>query len=460
MFGKIKHIHFIGIGGIGMSGIAELLNHWGFAVTGSDVKYSDNVARLEKSGIRIFIGHHAENLQKCDAVVYTSAVDSSNPESNKALKLGIPIIKRAEVLGEILRLRPNSIAIAGTHGKTTTTSLIGHMFTEAGLDPIIISGGVIKGLGSNIRIGSGDTIIVEADEFDHSFLQLYPTHIIITSIDPEHLDIYKTLENIKANFIKFANRVPFYGKLIVNAGDENIRSILSKFTVPTLQYSLDKSGDIRAENLHLSKTNSQIDIVFKEKCLGTVNLPLPGLHNVENALSAIAVGLEYDIDFSIIKNAIETFKGVERRFDIIHQSDELMLVDDYAHHPGEIKATLTAAKQGWDRRIIAVFQPHLYSRTKVFYKEFAQALHLADIIILLDVFPAREKPIYGVSGKLIDGVLRTTGHSNVHYFQKMSDVPDFIKSIYRNGDMIITLGAGDVNKLHKPFKEILCNHDR
>ncbi|MCG2714740.1 MAG: UDP-N-acetylmuramate--L-alanine ligase, partial [Candidatus Marinimicrobia bacterium] len=330
MFGKIKHIHFIGIGGIGMSGIAELLNHWGFAVTGSDVKYSDNVARLEKSGIRIFIGHHAENLQKCDAVVYTSAVDSSNPESNKALKLGIPIIKRAEVLGEILRLRPNSIAIAGTHGKTTTTSLIGHMFTEAGLDPIIISGGVIKGLGSNIRIGSGDTIIVEVDEFDHSFLQLYPTHIIITSIDPEHLDIYKTLENIKANFIKFANRVPFYGKLIVNAGDENIRSILSKFTVPTLQYTLDKAGDIRAQNIHLAKTNSQIDIVFKEKCLGTVNLPLPGLHNVENALSASAVGLEYDIDFSIIKNAIETFKGVERRFDIIHQSDELMLVDDYA----------------------------------------------------------------------------------------------------------------------------------
>ncbi|HCK99108.1 MAG TPA: UDP-N-acetylmuramate--L-alanine ligase [Candidatus Marinimicrobia bacterium] len=452
MFGKIKNIHFIGIGGIGMCGLAELLTHWNFSITGSDARYSDNVARLGKLGIKIFSGHYAKNIQDYDAVVYTSAIGPKNPEFLEAKKRGIPVIKRAKMLGEILRLRPNSIAIAGTHGKTTTTSLVGHIFSEAGRDPIVIAGGIFKQSGSTIRIGSGDTIIVEADEYDHSFLQLYPTHAIITTIESEHLDIYGTLENIKRNFIIFANRLPFYGKLIVSADDKNIQSILPDLTVPFYQYSTEQPSIIHASNIRFTGNGSDFEVVYQNQQLGAIRLPLPGIHNINNALAAIAMGLEYGIDFNTIATALGNFSGVERRFDIICQSDALMLVDDYAHHPTEIAATLKAAKDNWNRRVIAVFQPHLYSRTQSFYKNFAEALKPADILILLDVYPAREEPIPGVSGKLVYDELTSMAHRDVHYFQNMEDVPSYVKSIYKHGDMIITLGAGDVNKLHKSFQ--------
>lgn len=459
MFGKLKKIHFIGIGGIGMSGLAELLQNWGYEITGSDAHHSENILRLEKSGIRIFIGHHRENLKDADAVVYTSAVKADNPELQKARKLGIPAVKRAKMLGEILRTRPNSIAVSGTHGKTTTTSLLGHIFTEAGRDPIIISGGVIKGLNTNVRIGAGDTIILEADEYDRSFLQLYPTHILITTIDEEHLEIYGNMDNLTGEFTNFANRIPFYGKVIANEDDKYIRTILPNLTVPVGTYSISEATELNAKNLVLHHSASRFDVFrYKEK-LGTLNLPIPGRHNIQNALAAISISLEYGIDFDTIRQAMATFSGVERRFEILFQNDDLMLVDDYAHHPSEIKATLKAARQGWRRRIVAVFQPHLYSRTQKLYREFAEMLQLADVIIVLDVYPAREKPIPGVSGQLIEGILRTKGIPNVHYIQKLSDVPDTIKSIYKPGDMIITLGAGNVNTILETVKKDLVSND-
>jgi len=459
MFGKLEKIHFVGIGGIGMSGIAELLHHWGLKITGSDTRYSDNIARLEKSGIRIFIGHHRENLKDADAIVYTSAVNADNPELQKARELGIPAVKRAKMLGEILRARPNSIAVSGTHGKTTTTSLVGHIFTEAGHDPIIISGGVIKCLNTNVRIGAGDTIIVEADEYDRSFMQLYPTHILITTIDEEHLEIYGDINNLTGEFTKFANRIPFYGKVIANRDDEYTRIILPNLTIPVDTYSITETANINAKNIALNHSESRFDVFRTSEKLGTVHLPIPGHHNIQNALAAISISLEYGINFKTIKQAIESFGGVQRRFEIVFQNDDLMLVDDYAHHPNEIKATLNAAKKGWNRRVIAIFQPHLYSRTQKLYKRFAEELQLADVIIILDVYPAREKPIPGVSSQLIEGVLRTKGIPDVHYIRKLSDIPKLITSIFNPGDMIITLGAGDVNTILEAIKKDIINSE-
>lgn len=459
MFGNLKKIHFIGIGGIGMSGLAELLHHWGFTISGSDISNSDNILRLEKSGIRIFIGHHPKNLKDVDAVVYTSAVTADNPELQKARRLGIPTVKRAKMLAEILRIRPNSVAVSGTHGKTTTTSLIGHIFTESGRDPLIISGGVIQNLHSNVRLGDGDTIIVEADEYDQSFLQLYPTHVVITTIDEEHLEIYGNLNNLKSTFIEFANRIPFYGKVVVNEDDEHVKEILPGITAPLLTYSTKRAAGLQAENITLHQSQSTFDVYQYDDKLGTISLPLPGHHNVQNCLAAILISLEYRIPWEAIQKAVATFNGVRRRFEIVYQSDELMLVDDYAHHPGEIRATLNAARLGWKRRVIAIFQPHLYSRTQKLYTRFAAELEHADVIVILDVYPAREKPIPGVSGQLIEGVLRTRGIPNVHYVRKPGEVPDLMKSIFKSGDMIITLGAGNVNTLLKTIKKKLIGSE-
>jgi len=459
MFGNIKKIHFIGIGGIGMSGVAELMKYWHFQVTGSDTHHSDNVIRLEKLGIPCQIGHHADNVNKSDLVVYSSAVDNNNPELLKARELGIPIIKRAEMLGEILRLRPNSIAVSGTHGKTTTTSLIGHIFSEAGRDPLIISGGIIKGLNSTVRIGAGDTIIVEADEYDYSFLKLYPTHIVITTIDKEHLDIYGDLQTIRDYFCKFANRIPVYGKVIVNGDDINIRKILPGISVPVQPYSIKNRSDFQAVNISLTEMSGQFEVIQNGQNIGSINLPLPGTHNIQNALAAIKISLEYGIEFETIRQAFRSFIGVERRFDVVYQSDKLVLVDDYAHHPSEIRATLTAAKNGWKRRVIAIFQPHLYSRTEKLYKDFAQELQIADEIIILDIYPAREKPKPGVTSQLIVDILMEKHLTNFHYVRDINKVPALIESIIKPGDMIITLGAGDVNKLHKSFRKQFCKDE-
>jgi len=456
MFGKIKKVHFVGIGGIGMSGIAELLVHWGFSVTGSDLSPSENTRRLEKLGVKIFYGHRKENLDDCDVLVYSSAVKPDNPEIKAAKKKNITILRRAEMLGEILKIKPVSIAIGGTHGKTTTTSMVGKIFTQAKLDPIIIVGGVVRSLGSPTRPGSGEFIIVEADEFDRSFLKLTPTNAIITTIEAEHLDCYTSLDDIEKAFTQFANSVPFYGSITICLDEPSNKRILPLFQKPVFTYGLTPEADLCATSIELKENKSSYRVYDKESGeIGIFSLNIPGIHNIKNSLAAISIALQYDIPVQTIKEALEEFSGVHRRFEITYSDDRVMVVDDYAHHPSEIKATLYAAKSGWNRRIISVFQPHLYSRTRDFYKEFAEALTLSDIIVVLDIYPAREAPIEGITGKLIYDAAKSIGHQNVHFIEDREKLSDFLLKSIQPGDMIITLGAGDVWKVNKKLVEKL-----
>ncbi|MBO8131073.1 MAG: UDP-N-acetylmuramate--L-alanine ligase [Candidatus Marinimicrobia bacterium] len=456
MFGKIKKVHFIGIGGIGMSGIAELLVHWGFKITGSDLVQSENTLRLEKMGVKIHYGHKEENLDKCDVVVYSSAIKPGNPELQAAKKKHIPIMRRAEMLGELLKLKPVSIAIAGTHGKTTTTSMIGKIFTAAKFDPIIIVGGVVRSLGSPTRPGSGNYIIVEADEFDRSFLKLNPTNAIITTIEAEHLDCYTSLDDIEKAFTQFANSVPFYGSITICLDEPANRRIIQNFEKPVFTYGLSPDADLYANSIFLKENTSRYKVYSTNgKTIGNFRLNVPGIHNIKNSLAAISVALQYDIHMKTIKSALEEFTGVHRRFEITYKDNKVVVVDDYAHHPSEIKATLYAAKTGWNRRIISIFQPHLYSRTRDFYKEFAEALTLSDIAIVLDVYPAREEPIDGVTGKLIFDALKGYGHQKVHYVEDREILPELITKMIQKNDMIITLGAGDVWKINNKLVERL-----
>ena len=454
MFGKIKKIHLVGIGGIGMCGIAELLIDWDFQISGSDIQVSANTDRLTKLGAKITIGHSKKNVVDCDALIYSSAIESDNPEIIAASKKKIPIIRRAEMLGEMIKLKPISIAVGGTHGKTTTTLMVGYIFSEGKRDPVIIAGGIDKSIKSTVKPGNGDIIIVEADEFDRSFLELSPTQTIITTVEAEHLDCYSSLEDIENTFIQFANSIPFYGTITACIDEPGIRKILPELDKKVNTYGISPDADIYAEDINLQGYNSYFKVKSHGKDIGQVHLSVPGIHNIKNALAAITLGLEFDIPFKTIASSLSKFRGVKRRFEIISETDNYMLVDDYAHHPTEIKATLRAAKDGWNRRIIAIFQPHLFTRTRDFYNEFGEALQEADVIIVLDVFPAREKPIKGISGKLIANAARKLGHREVYYGDR-DTLPTLIKKHTKPGDMIFTLGAGDIWKVHKKIKEIL-----
>jgi len=455
MFGKIKKIHMVGIGGIGMCGIAEFLINRGFQVSGSDLLVSANTDRLIKLDTKITIGHSKENVGDCDALVYSSAVKSDNPEIIAASEKKIPIISRAEMLGEITKLKPISIAVGGTHGKTTTTLMVGYIFSEGKREPTIIAGGVDKNTGSTVKPGNGNIIIVEADEFDRSFLKLSPTHAIITSIEAEHLDCYSSLKDIESTFIQFANSIPFYGTITACIDEPSVRKILPDLEKRVNTYGISSDADICAEDINMQGFNSTFTVKYYGKNIGKINLSVPGIHNIKNALSAITLGLELGLPFKTIASGLSKFRGAQRRFEILIETDNYMLVDDYAHHPTEIKATLKAAKNGWKRRIIAIFQPHLFTRTRDFYNEFGESLQEADVIIVLDVFPAREKPIEGISGKLIADVAQKSGHKKVYFVKDRDLLPALIKNLTKPGDMIITLGAGDVWKVHKQFKEIL-----
>ncbi|MDD5766793.1 MAG: UDP-N-acetylmuramate--L-alanine ligase [Candidatus Marinimicrobia bacterium] len=447
IFKKTRKIHFIGIGGIGMCGIAELLKDWGFDITGSDMNASENTYRLESLGIPTSVGHRKENVPDCDVVVYSSAVQPDNPERVAALERQIPVIRRAEMLGEIFKLKPTRIAISGTHGKTTTTSMIGQIFIEAGADPVIIAGGIVGTLGTTTRSGKGNVIIVEADEFDRSFLKLYPTDTVITTIEAEHLDCYDSLEEIEKTFMQFANETPFFGSIVACIDEKSVRKILPDLKKPVVTVGLDADADIRAERVVMGKGESSFDVIIRNKLYGHIRLFVPGIHNVKNALSAIGVAWKNDIPFDVISSGLSKFRGVRRRFEIVEENDLFMLVDDYGHHPTEIRATLNAAKSGWNRRIIAVFQPHLFTRTRDFYQDFASALMLADVAVILDVYPSREKPIEGITGKIVADAAKQIGHPAVEYIKKKIRVPEFVESIAKKGDMIVSLGAGDVNRL-------------
>ena len=464
--GRVRRIHMVGIGGIGMSSIAEVLIARGFEITGSDLKKSDTTARLETLGATIYEGHQAENVQDVDVVVYSSAVKADlNPETVEAKRRLIPRIKRAEMLGELMRMR-QGVGIAGTHGKTTTTTMVGMMAKHAGLEPTIIVGGKVASFGANAVSGDGDVIVVEADEYDRTFLRLTPVIAVITNIEEDHLDTYKDLADIKETFVEYANRVPFFGAAILCLDDENVRSVVGDIHRRVITYGTSRQATLRAENIEQIGAATQFDVMFNSERMGRITLHAPGLHNVRNALACIGVGLELDVPFSTIAEGLAAYEGVERRFQIKGEGytrdaeasgeSSVLVVDDYAHHPTEVEATLEAAAKGWpERRVVAVFQPHLYSRTRDLQEEFARAFYDADVLVLTDIFPAREEPIEGITGELIAGLARQYGHRDVHYVQDKNDLPLSLKMLTRPGDLVVTMGAGDVWRYGQAFLDAL-----
>jgi UDP-N-acetylmuramate--alanine ligase len=457
IFGRTRHIHMVGIGGIGMSGMAEILLLKDYKVTGSDANMGETIPRLEELGAKVWIGHDEKNIEGADVVVYTSAVKAEeNIETKAALEQGIPVIKRAEMLAELMRMK-YGIGIAGTHGKTTTTTLTGHVVQDGSFDPTIIVGGKVHSFSkTNAVVGKGDIFVVEADEFDRTFLRLSPSLAVITNIEADHLDIYDNLDDVKQAFIDFANKVPFYGAVVLCLDDSNVRSIIPEIDRRIISYGLTPQAEIRAVDIESNQFNTSFTVLNNENKLGAITLKAPGEHNVKNALAAIAVGLELNIDFEYIKSGLERFEGIFRRFQLKSDTDNILVIDDYAHHPTEVQATLDAARSGWeDRRIIAVFQPHLYSRTKHLYKEFGLSFFDAEVCVVTDVYPSREEPIEGVTGKLISDAAKEYGHRKVHYVQNKKGLPEKLKELAQPGDVIITMGAGDIYKYGQEFVDML-----
>lgn len=454
MFKNIKKVHFVGIGGIGMSGIAEILWNQGFEISGSDKSLSEVTDRLEKLGMKIYEGHSAENLKDADVLVYSSAVTLDNPEVKAAIERKIPVIKRSEMLAETMRMK-YGIGIAGTHGKTTTTSMVGLTLTEGGIDPTIIVGGKLSGLGgTNARLGNGEFIVVEADEFDRSFLMLTPTIAALTTLESDHLDTYKDLDDIKSAFVEFASKVPFYGFVVLCLDEPALQDIIPQINKKIITYGTTAQADVRAIDISQENFLTSYTVKYFGEELGRITLKVPGTHNVKNSLVAVIIGIELGIEFNTIKKALESFSGVYRRFEVKYNS-EILVVDDYAHHPTETTATLKAIRDGWDRRLVAVFQPHLYSRTRDFYQEFGRSFLNTDVFVCTDVYPAREKPIEGITGELIADAAKKFGHKNVFYLPDKKDIPAFLNEIKKENDIIITMGAGDIWKYGEQFVQLL-----
>jgi len=456
VFGRTRHIHMVGIGGIGMSGIAEILLIRGYQVSGSDSNVSETTERLKELGATIYPGHDASNVEDADVVVYTSAVKAEdNVETREAMSRQIPVIKRSEMLAELMRMK-FGIGIAGTHGKTTTTTMAGHVVQDGSYDPTIIVGGRVHSFDkTNAVVGKGDIIIVEADEYDRTFLRLSPSMAVITNIEAEHLDIYEDLEDLKQAFIEFANKVPFYGAVIVCLDDSNIRSILPEIDRRTISYGFTPQAQLRAINIEQSAFQSTFTVLFEDNVLGEITIKSPGEHNIKNALGAIGVGLELGMKFEDISSGLDRFQGVFRRFQPKLDTEKLIVIDDYAHHPTEVKASIEGARNGWkDRRLVAVFQPHLYSRTQQMYKEFGLSFFDAEVLLVTDVYPSREKPIEGVTGKLISDTAKEYGHRDVHYLKDKTELPGKLKEIVKDGDIVITMGAGDIYKYGEQFVDM------
>jgi UDP-N-acetylmuramate--alanine ligase len=447
MYKRYQHIHFVGIGGIGMSGIAEILVNLGYRVSGSDQKRTETIERLERLGAKVFIGHQAANVEGVHVLVYSAAVSADNVEIQTARQRQVPTIPRAEMLAELMRLK-YGIAVAGTHGKTTTTSMVGAVLAEGRYDPTIVVGGRVTNLGSNARLGQGEYLVAEADESDGSFLKLAPTIAVVTTIDAEHLDHYGSLDAIRAAFLTFVNKVPFYGAVVLCLDQPNIQMLLPHVEKRIVTYGLESGADLVARRLRLSGMTSRFDVVHHGELLGECVLQIPGRHNVLNALAAIGVGLDLEIPFATISAALAGFAGVQRRFQIRGTAGGVTVVDDYGHHPAEIRATLAAAKAGFDSRVVTVFQPHRYSRTLHLRQEFLTAFNQADVLVVMDIYPAGEAPIPGVSAAdLADGI-RAHGHRNVTYLgNDRARIVDHVCEISRPGDLVLTLGAGDVSQL-------------
>jgi UDP-N-acetylmuramate--alanine ligase len=456
VFKNIHKVHFVGIGGIGMSGLAEILLSQGFEVSGSDRALTEITDRLAELGITVYEGHSPENLKDADVLVYSSAVTIDNPEVKAAIERKIPVIKRAEMLAESMRMK-YGIGIAGTHGKTTTTSMVGLTLTEGDIDPTIIVGGKLSGLGgTNARLGQGEFIVVEADEFDRTFLKLTPTIAALTTLESEHLDTYKDLDDIQSAFTEFANKVPFYGFVVLCLDEPGLQDIIPAINKKIITYGLTPQADVRAVDVTHSKFTSEFTVKYKGQDLGKIKLNIPGIHNVKNALVAVIIAMELGVDFRVIKKALESFSGVYRRFEIKYNK-EILIVDDYAHHPTETSATLAGIRAGWDRRLVAVFQPHLYSRTRDFYQEFGRSFLNTDVFVCTDVYPAREAPIAGISGELITNAARKFGHKNVIYVPDKKNLPAVLNELKKDDDIIITMGAGDIWKYGEEFVRMIQN---
>jgi UDP-N-acetylmuramate--alanine ligase len=447
LFNKYRAIHFVGIGGVGMSGIAEVLHNLGYDVSGSDMKESDTVLRLRNLGIKVYIGHEAVNINGAHVVVISSAVSQDNPEVKEAKLRHIPVIPRAEMLAELGRLK-YGILVAGAHGKTTTTSLIATILSEGGLDPTVVIGGRLNSMGTNAKLGQGEYLVAEADESDGSFLKLNPTIAVITNIDREHMDFFKDLEILKHAFLSFINKIPFYGIAIVCMENEYIRELIPMIQRKTLTYGLTKDADIYARNISYSGDRMFFDVIYKGDSLGEFGITIPGVHNVLNSLAAIAAGLELQISADKIMKSLKGFGGIHRRFEFKGEASGVKIYDDYGHHPSEIQAVLKAARGCYpDCRISVIFQPHRYTRTRDLIDQFALSFGDADAVYLMDIYPAGEKPIEGVTSDAIMKRMHDAGIGTVRHIGDRHELVDSVSSSLKSGDVLITLGAGDVYKM-------------
>lgn len=460
MFEKYRGIHFVGIGGIGMSGIAEVLHNLGYEVTGSDLKDSETTKRLRDLGIKVYIGHRPDNIDDAHVLVISSAVSGDNPEVVAAKERSIPVIPRAEMLAELARLK-YGILIAGAHGKTTTTSLISTILAHGGFDPTVVIGGRLKATGSNARLGQGDFLVAEADESDGSFLRLSPTIAVVTNIDREHMEFFKTMDALKEAFLSFINKVPFYGVSVVCVENEHLRGLLPAIHRRYVTYGFSRDAQLYAENIRKGFMSVNFEVVYKGRDIGDFRLPAPGVHNVLNSLAAICVALILKMDIPVIQDALKGFSGIQRRLEFKGEAGGIRVYDDYGHHPAEIKATLKAVKESLrirgrgKGRLIVLFQPHRYTRTKDLFDEFKVSFSDADILAVLDIYPAGEAPIEGVnSGNLVESIQKA-GHKDVVYAKDREDAVRYVVAGVSNGDIILTLGAGSVWKLGEEILEKL-----
>ena len=444
----------IGIGGTGMNGIAEVLLNQGYRVSGSDISQNEATERLSSLGADIFIGHRAEQVGNADVVVISSAIDETNTEVAAARHKKIPIIPRAEMLAELMRMK-NGIAIAGSHGKTSTTSMIAHVLEKADHDPTIIVGGRLNTLGAHAKLGQGDFIVAEADESDRSFLYLSPFIAVLTNLDEEHLDQYGNVEEIKKTFINFANKVPFYCPIVLCLDDANLQSLIPSLERRIITYGFSAQADIYTRDQIFDEFSSTSTLFYKGEKIGNLRLKVPGKHSILNAMAAVAVGIDLDISVPLILKGLESYGGIGRRFELKKSVEGILVIEDYAHHPTEIMATLDAAKEVWKRRIVAIFQPHRFTRLQFLMKEFGTAFNQADALIISKVYAAGEKPIAGISGKVLTQKIQELGHKNVHFVPELDGIPAFIKKIAQAEDMIIVLGAGSIYKIIPKIIEIL-----
>ena len=456
MYGKTKHIHFVGIGGIGMSGIAELLANLGYRVTGSDLNRSRIADRLGALGCTVFEGHDSRWIEGAEVLVASSAITADNPEIAAARENGIPVVMRAEMLAELMRLQKYGIAIAGSHGKTSTTSMVSWIMAQAGLDPTIVVGGKVDCLGGNAKLGEGEFIVAEADESDGSFLKLSPVLEVVTNIDFEHPDYYEDIDQVKDAFVEFIDKVPFYGAAIICLDDQHIAEVLPRISKRVITYGLTRQSEVYAENVEFNHGVSKFDTYRRGELLGSVELNQPGLHNVYNSLASICVGLELEIDFSAIARALASFAGVQRRLELKGEAQGITVVDDYGHHPTEIRATLSAAKQAWpDKRLVVLFQPHRYSRTKGLFSEFQTCFHQADCLVMTDIYAASEEPIEGIDSLQLLNKIKQHGQRNTSYVAEVDKLAQTVKDELQPGDLVLTLGAGNIYRAGEELLSLL-----